>query len=122
MDPELECFDAQTGKAGGFGELKGGFMVRCSLGTCRKYAILNPITFTFFTLYLRLLDPKYFLLKVLGSTFPLEAAVGINGRVWISTKDVRHTIAFARCIEAVDSQLQDMTEVKFKAFLRTLDI
>ncbi len=31
MEPELECFDAQTRKAGGFGELKGGFLVRCSL-------------------------------------------------------------------------------------------
>ncbi len=36
MDPELECFDAQTRKAEGFGELKGGFVVRCSLKMCRK--------------------------------------------------------------------------------------
>ena len=36
MDPELECFDAQTRKAEGFGELKGGFLVRCSLKMCRK--------------------------------------------------------------------------------------
>ncbi|KAK0439744.1 hypothetical protein EV421DRAFT_821249 [Armillaria borealis] len=36
MEPELECFDAQTRKSEGFGELKGGFMVRCSLGMCRK--------------------------------------------------------------------------------------
>jgi len=35
MEPELECFDAQTHKAEGFGELKGGFMVRCSLRMCR---------------------------------------------------------------------------------------
>lgn len=31
MEPELECFDAQTRKAGGFGELKGGFLAQCSL-------------------------------------------------------------------------------------------
>lgn len=37
MEPELECFDAQTHKAAGFGELKGGFLVRCSLGLCRTY-------------------------------------------------------------------------------------
>ena len=36
MDPELECFDAQTRKAEGFGELKGGFLVRCSLLMCRQ--------------------------------------------------------------------------------------
>jgi len=36
MEPELECFDAQTRKAGEFGELKDGFMVRCSLQMCRQ--------------------------------------------------------------------------------------
>lgn len=38
MEPELECFDAQTRKAAGFGELKGGFVVKCSLKMCREYA------------------------------------------------------------------------------------
>ena len=36
MEPELECFDAQTRKAEGYGELKGGFLVRCSLKMSRK--------------------------------------------------------------------------------------
>jgi exosome complex RNA-binding protein Rrp4 len=36
MEPELECFDAQTRKAEGFGELKEGFLVRCSLKMSRK--------------------------------------------------------------------------------------
>lgn len=36
MEPELECFDAQTRKSEGYGELKGGFMIRCSLKMCRK--------------------------------------------------------------------------------------
>jgi exosome complex component RRP40 len=35
MEPELECYDAQTRKSEGFGELKGGFMTRCSLKMCR---------------------------------------------------------------------------------------
>ncbi len=39
MEPELECFDAQTRKADGFGELKGGFLVRCSLKMSRKYVV-----------------------------------------------------------------------------------
>jgi hypothetical protein len=42
MEPELQCFDAQTRKAAEFGELKGGFMVRCSLQMCRQYV---PISF-----------------------------------------------------------------------------
>lgn len=37
MEPELECFDAQTRKSEGFGELKDGFVVRCSLKMCREY-------------------------------------------------------------------------------------
>ena len=41
MEPELECFDAQTHKAAEFGELKGGFMVRCSLQMCRRYVNLS---------------------------------------------------------------------------------
>ena len=36
MEPELECFDAQTRKAEGYGEVKGGFLVRCSLKMSRK--------------------------------------------------------------------------------------
>lgn len=43
MDPELECFDAQTRKADGFGELKGGFVVRCSLRMCRRCVIVPTV-------------------------------------------------------------------------------
>ena len=100
MEPELECFDAQTRKAEGFGELKGGFMTRCSLKTCR-----------------RLLDPKHFLLPLLGSRIPLEVAVGMNGRVWINCKETKDTIAIVRCIEATDSDGGGMTEGQVKQFL-----
>jgi len=105
MEPELECFDAQTRKAAEFGELKGGFMVRCSLQMCR-----------------RLLDPKHFLLPFLGSRFPLEVAVGTNGRVWISSKEIKQTIAIGRCIEAVDSDGGELDESGVKTFVNTLDL
>lgn len=105
MEPELECFDAQTRKAEGYGELKGGFLVRCSLGMCRQ-----------------LLDPKHFLLPLLGSMFPLETAVGMNGRVWVSTKNVRHTIALTKCIEAVDPSGGGMSQAELKEYLKTLDL
>ncbi|KAI0729534.1 exosome complex exonuclease RRP40 [Irpex lacteus] len=36
MEPELECLDAQTRKAGEFGELKGGLLTRCSPQMCRQ--------------------------------------------------------------------------------------
>ncbi|KAJ2925618.1 hypothetical protein H1R20_g11475, partial [Candolleomyces eurysporus] len=104
MEPELECFDAQTRKAEGFGELKGGFVVRCSLKMCRQ-----------------LLDSKHFLLPLLGGKFPLESAIGMNGRVWISAKEPKQIIAVARCIEAVDPDGGGMDAVEVKAFLETLD-
>jgi len=49
-----------------------------------------------------MLDPNHFLLPLLGGRFPLEAAVGMNGRVWINAKEVKQIIAISRCIEAVD--------------------
>lgn len=104
MDPELECFDAQTRKAEGYGELKGGFLVRCSLRMCRL-----------------LLDPKHFLLPLLGSRFPLEAATGLNGRVWVNSKDAKHIIAITRCVEVVDPDGGGMDQLGVKKFLNTLD-
>ncbi|KAF9242525.1 hypothetical protein BU15DRAFT_43817 [Melanogaster broomeanus] len=105
MEPELECFDAQTHKAEGFGELKGGFVAQCSLQMSRL-----------------LLDPKHFLLPLLGSRFPLEAAVGMNGRIWVSAKEIKQTIAVVRCIEAVDPDCGGMDEAGAKQFLGKLEI
>ncbi|KDQ62474.1 hypothetical protein JAAARDRAFT_122257 [Jaapia argillacea MUCL 33604] len=102
MEPELECFDAQSRKAEGFGELKGGFMTKCCLKMCRL-----------------LLDPNHFLLPLLGSKFPFDAAIGVNGRVWVNAKDPRHVIGFVRCVEAVDPDAGGggMGEREIKAML-----
>ncbi|KAG6854120.1 hypothetical protein C0991_010284 [Blastosporella zonata] len=105
MEPELECFDAQTRKSEGFGEVKGGFLVRCSLKMCRD-----------------LLDPKHFLLPLLGARFPLEAAVGMNGRVWVNAKEPKQIIAISRCIEAVDPDGGRLDEAGVKVLLGALDI
>ncbi|CAK5284147.1 unnamed protein product [Mycena citricolor] len=105
MEPELECFDAQTRKSAGFGELKGGFVTRCSLGMCRL-----------------LLDPKHFLLPLFGRRFHLETAVGVNGRVWVSTKEADQTIAIVRCIELVDPDGGGMDEDGVTKFLEELGL
>lgn len=105
MEPELECFDAQTRKADGFGELKGGFVTHCSLQMSRL-----------------LLDPKHFLLPLLGSRFPLDVAVGVNGRIWVSTKEAKQTIAVVRCVEAVDPDGGGMDEVSVKKFLGEMEL
>jgi len=80
-------------------------LVRCSLKMSRN-----------------LLDPNYFLLPLLGSRFPLDAAVGTNGRVWISAKEVKQTIAAARCIEAADPDGGGMNQNALKKFIGTLDL
>jgi exosome complex component RRP40 len=68
------------------------------------------------------LDPQHFLLPLLGARFPFEAAVGMNGRVWVSAKEVKQIIAMSRCIEAADPDEGGMDEAGVKTLLGTLDI
>ncbi|RXK41606.1 hypothetical protein M231_01105 [Tremella mesenterica] len=85
MDPEIECFDPSTGKSEGFGELKEGLMVECSLQLCRQ-----------------LLKPKYPLLLALASQVKFEIAIGLNGRIWLKASSVGETIALKRVIAGVN--------------------
>ncbi|KAI8136905.1 hypothetical protein BJV82DRAFT_661645 [Fennellomyces sp. T-0311] len=82
MEAELECVNPTTGKADGFGELKGGHVIKCSLGLCR-----------------RLMDASTPILRLLGEHFPFELAVGMNGRVWINSNTVKDTIMLANAIQ-----------------------
>jgi exosome complex component RRP40 len=68
------------------------------------------------------LDPQHFLLPLLGARFPLEAAVGMNGRVWVSARELKQIIAISRCIEAMDSDGGGTDEAGVKALLGTLDV
>ena len=72
--------------------------------------------------YHSLLDSNYFLLPLLGSRFPLDTAIGTNGRIWISAKEVKQTIAVARCIEAADPDGGGMDQNALKKFIGTLDL
>ncbi|KAJ1673864.1 exosome non-catalytic core subunit rrp40, partial [Spiromyces aspiralis] len=67
MEPEIECFNSNTGKSEGFGELEGGFTVRCSLAFCH-----------------RLLTSTTPILAALGEYIAFEVAVGLNGLVWVN--------------------------------------
>ncbi|WWD18380.1 hypothetical protein CI109_102830 [Kwoniella shandongensis] len=86
MEPEIECFDPNTGKSEGFGELKGGLMITCSLQLCRQ-----------------LLTPKFPLLPTLAASIPFEIAVGLNGRVWFKAGTVSETVTLKRIVEGVDN-------------------
>jgi exosome complex component RRP40 len=82
-----------------------------------------------------LLSPTHFLLPILGAQFPLEAAIGVNGRVWISSVEkekpnagsgtatrnsVKQTIAAIRCIQAFDEA--DLDSKGILALLTTFDL
>ncbi|KAI5805802.1 hypothetical protein EDC01DRAFT_640261 [Geopyxis carbonaria] len=100
FDPELECMDPETGKAGGFGVLTGGMAVGVGLGTARRL----------------LGDGKKMrqcviraggewtggtgaeVLEELGKSLAFEVAVGRNGRVWVQSADVKTTVLIAKCL------------------------
>ncbi|KAJ1774376.1 exosome non-catalytic core subunit rrp40 [Coemansia sp. RSA 2523] len=82
MDPELECFNSHTGKSEGYGELTHGFTFKCSLGLAR-----------------RLLSAKAPVLSALGEQVPFEAAVGVNGRVWVNAGTPEKTILVVNAIK-----------------------
>jgi exosome complex component RRP40 len=71
IEPEIECFDATTGKAGGFGELKGGYLIEVSLAYAR------------FLLF----EEGAELLAKIGEKVSFEVAIGVNGKVWINAED-----------------------------------
>ena len=75
------------------------------------------------TLFLhRLLNPRHFLLPLLGSRFPLEVAVGTNGRVWIQAGEAKQIIIAVRCIEATDPDGGRMDENQIKGFLQIITL
>lgn len=46
----------------------------------------------------RLLNPNTPILTLLGQHFPFETAVGMNGRVWINSEEVKNTTLIANAI------------------------
>lgn len=68
-----------------------------------------------------LLDPNHYLLPFLGARFPFEAAVGMNGRVWVNAKEIKQTIVLIRCIEAADPDGGGLAQQGVKDFFNTLE-
>ncbi len=100
MSPEIVCYKANL-KADGLGELSGGYVLHCSLSLCRSLLLkTNPV------------------LPHLGALFSYEAAVGVNGRVWVKSARPKDTILIANAILNSEfltpPQIQQMCE-KMKA-------
>jgi exosome complex component RRP40 len=86
IEAEMECFDATTGKAAGFGELKGGYVVEVSLAYARMLLFEGgPV------------------LAAIGEIIPFEVAIGMNGKIWIDGPDVKATWKIAQCIQKSES-------------------
>ncbi|KAL9648819.1 hypothetical protein ABK040_003751 [Willaertia magna] len=89
LDIEITCEsfasmkkkDWSTGEST-FGELKGGYVIECSIGLCRK-----------------LLDPNCYLLKAISDYVSFEVAVGLNGRVWINSDSNNDIILIGNAIQ-----------------------
>lgn len=83
IDVEIECLDPTTGKDGGFGLLEGGYVFDVSLAYARTL----------------LFNPNYPLLNQLVKKCQFEIAIGLNGKIWIKTDDLKHTLAAANAIK-----------------------
>lgn len=99
-----------------------GQMQSENVSTVRKLLCFGITRALYTTLRSRLLDPNHFLLPLLGARFPLEAAVGMNGRVWVSAKEVKQTIAIARCIEAADPDGGGMDDAGVRQLFSSLEL
>jgi exosome complex component RRP40 len=84
MDPEIECINA-NGKSDGMGPLAGGYLVTCSTGMAKQ-----------------LMDPKNIILNAAAELSEFEVVVGLNGRVWISSKDVKTSAILVSMIKHCD--------------------
>lgn len=91
MDPVLTCVDS-AGRAAGFGALKGGMAIDCSLSHARAL----------------LAKPPGPVLAALGAKLKFELAVGLNGRLWVHSSDCRTTIRVCRVL--VDAQSVALAE------------
>ena len=82
FEPEIECLEPKSGKSKGYGELKNGYLVKCSLRLSRE-----------------LLVDSSGVLAAVGRYFSFDSAVGVNGRVWILTEKVKTTLLLEKAIK-----------------------
>lgn len=102
VDVEIECMDPTTGKDGGFGPLEGGYVVDVSLAFARVL----------------LFDSQHPLLNLLVKKCKFEIAIGLNGKVWINTEDMKHTLsaanAIVKCQNVPSSEFATVINEEFK--------
>ena len=85
IQPTVICTDA-SGRASGFGHLKGGMLVECANSTCQSL-LSRPM-------------PAY--LATLGRELKFELAIGMNGRVWVNAADLTTIVTVSKVLRACD--------------------
>lgn len=119
MDPELECSDPATGKAHGYGELKGGMLFDVSLGMARRLLgdgkKLRHLKIRNGEIKsagggggeeegkkdkagVNTMSTGLEVVEELGQRLGFEIAVGRNGKVWVDSEDLRTTLCVGKCI------------------------
>lgn len=94
MEPQLSCVDAM-GRASGFGQLKGGVVLQVSTSYARSL----------------LGKPLHPVLAQLGGALQFELAVGMNGRVWVSSEaNPPAVVTVANAIQASEFLTQTQIE------------
>ncbi|KAH3675893.1 hypothetical protein WICMUC_002463 [Wickerhamomyces mucosus] len=100
VDIEIECIDPTTGKDGGFGLLEDGFVFDVNLAFARNL----------------LFDANHPILKLLVQKCKFEIAIGLNGKIWIKTDDLKYTLACSKSIQ----NCQSVTSTRFKEIINTV--
>lgn len=108
VEPELVCITSQL-KRDGMGILIPPMghisqVIEVSVHTCRQ-----------------LLSPNSRLLKVLGSKYRFEIAIGMNGRIWIACKMPEHLIFISNTITRSDSWSEDEESSFYDEMLGNVD-
>jgi len=103
MEPEITCLD-EGSKSNGLGPLKGGYMFSGTVGLCRKLLEM----------------PQCRVLQLLGKHFPFEVIVGMNGRIWISSKGIIDTIAIANAVTSSEFMADEQVEFMVKQLVNSI--
>lgn len=91
-EPELSCVDAVSGKAEGLGELKRD----AEQGVTMVWPVSLRLAHALY-------NPKHTLLAHVASHFPFEAAIGLNGLVWVRTATPAQAVALGAVLRAADA-------------------
>ncbi|CAG8504605.1 2741_t:CDS:2 [Diversispora eburnea] len=107
IDPEIDCKNPSTNKADVvYGELKKGFILKCSLRYCRRLFSLE-------TKIIEILDKK-----LAQKNIETHIAIGLNGRIWFYTEKIKHAVVFYNVLKRAET----MSDDEFLEIVKNLDL